>query len=145
MPRDEVFGRTAVVTRVRPSSQAAHQAFRLLHVLFVVVPTVAGLDKFFHVLTNWNMYLAPQIAGLLPFSEGTFMRVAGVVEIAAGLLVAIKPRIGGVVVGLWLLGIIVNLLLLRDYYDVAFRDLGLAVAAFSMALLAKRAPADAIS
>lgn len=114
----------------------ANQAFRVLHFAFVVAPVVAGLDKLTHLLVNWDNYLAPAIARLLPFSAHTFMLFAGGVEIVAGLLVALKPSVGGVVVGLWLLGIIGNLLLTGTYYDIALRDLGLALSAFALSRLA---------
>ena len=125
--------RTADVGLVGP----ARTAYRLLHLAFIVAPTVAGLDKFFHLLVNWDQYLAPQVAALWPWGGHNFMLVVGVVEIAAGLLVALKPRIGGFVVGLWLLGIVGNLLLLGGYYDIALRDFGLALGAFALSRLAK--------
>jgi hypothetical protein len=96
---------------------------------------VAGLDKFFHLLVNWDMYLAPSIARLLPIGCHSLMQIVGVVEIIAGLLVAVKPRIGGYVVAVWLWGIILNLLLIPGYYDVALRDFGLSLAALALARL----------
>ena len=113
-----------------------YQAYRILQLAFVVAPTIAGLDKFFHWLVNWDQYLAPQIAGLLPLSGHTFMLIVGVIEIAAGLLVAARPRIGGFVVAAWLAGIVVNLLIHGNYLDVALRDTGLALGAFCLGLLA---------
>jgi hypothetical protein len=104
-----------------------------LHVGFALLPIVAGADKFFHVLANWDMYLAPVISDRLPIAEHTFMQIAGVVEIAAGLLVAFWPRVGGYVVALWLLGIVVNLLIFPGFYDIAFRDFGLALGALALA------------
>src|SRR3712207_4573459 len=89
----------------------ADQAYRLLHIGFIVAPILAGLDKFFHLLVDWDRYLAPAVQGLLGGHAHTFMYGVGVVEIAAGLLVAFKPRIGGYVVATWLWGIILNLLL----------------------------------
>jgi len=120
----------------RTRSEPAEQAFRILHIAFVVAPTIAGLDKFFHFLVNWDQYLAPQIAALSPWGGHTLMLIVGGIEMAAGLLVALRPRIGGLVVGLWLLGIIVNLAILGDYWDVALRDLGLALGAFALSRLA---------
>jgi hypothetical protein len=114
----------------------AYQAFQILHLAFVVAPILAGADKFFHVLVNWDQYLAPAIARMLPVPGHTFMLAAGVVEIAAGLLVAFMPAIGGLVVGVWLCGIIVNLLMIPAYFDIALRDLGLALGAFALARLA---------
>src|SRR5215216_3195981 len=79
----------------------AYQAYQILHIAFVVAPVIAGADKFFHVLVNWDQYLSPMIARMLPVSGHTFMLGVGVIEIVAGLLVAFMPAIGGVVVGAW--------------------------------------------
>ena len=95
-----------------------------------------GLDKFFNVLTHWERYLAPTINDLVPGTAHQAMLMVGVVEIAAGLLVAIRPRIGGYVVAAWLAGIIINLLLIPGFYDIALRDFGLFVAALALARLA---------
>ena len=129
-----------------PSYQGAHgeivaasparQAYQALHLGFVVAPVLAGLDKFTNLLTDWTQYLAPSVANLLPFSARTFMYGVGVVEVIAGLIVSIRPRIGGYIVSAWLVGIILNLLLhTQRYYDVALRDLGLAIGAFALARL----------
>src|SRR4051794_180608 len=91
----------------------AYQAFQILHWGFVIAPIVAGIDKFLNKLTTWTQYLYPAFANLAGGAH-TFMRLAGVVEIVAGLLVAFKPKIGGYVVAAWLAGIIVNLLLLQN-------------------------------
>ena len=96
---------------------------------------LAGADKFFGLLTNWEQYLAPAVANIVP--AHTFMLVVGAVEIAAGLLVAVMPRIGAYVVCAWLLGIILNLLMLGAYYDIALRDLGLAIGAFALGRLSE--------
>jgi hypothetical protein len=101
-----------------------------------VAPVIAGADKFFHVLVNWDQYLSPVVTRILPLSGHTFMLGVGLVEIAAGLLVAFLPVIGGLVVGAWLCGIILNLLSIPAYYDIALRDLGLALGAFALARLA---------
>jgi hypothetical protein len=114
----------------------AYQAYQILHLAFVVAPVVAGVDKFFHFLVNWDQYLAPAVARMLPVPGHTFMLGVGVIEIVAGLLVAFMPVIGGLVVGAWLLGIIVNLLMIPAYFDVALRDLGLALGAFALSRLA---------
>jgi hypothetical protein len=116
------------------------QAFLLLRTVFTVAPILFGLDKFVGLLTNWDRYLAPQIDALVPGTAHQAMLVVGVVEIVAGLLVAVAPRIGGYVVAAWLAGIIVNLLLLGDYYDVALRDFGLLVGALALARLATAFP-----
>src|SRR5512132_4017065 len=122
----------------------ARQAFRILHVAFVVAPILAGLDKFFDVLVDWDRYLAPVATDVLPFSAHTIMMVVGVIEIAAGILVALRPRIGGYVVAVWLWAIIVNLLILGDYFDVALRDFGLSLAALALARLAEAFPAGSV-
>lgn len=118
----------------------AHQAFLLLRTVFTVAPILFGLDKFFGLLTEWEQYLAPQIDALIPGTAAQHMISVGVVEILAGVLVAILPRVGGYVVALWLAGIILNLLLLGDFYDVALRDFGLLVAALALARLATAFP-----
>lgn len=122
---------SATCSRSTPS----YQAFQILRAGFVAAPILAGADKFFHLLCNWDMYLAPVIAHLLPLSGHGLMSAIGVVEIAAGLLVALKPRIGAYVVSVWLLGIIFNLLLIPGYFDVALRDFGLSLSALALARL----------
>ena len=114
----------------------AQQAFLLLRTVFTAAPILFGLDKFFEVLTEWERYLAPEFNDLIPGSAHQAMLIVGVVEIAAGILVAILPRIGGYIVAAWLAGIILNLLLIGNYYDVALRDFGLLVAALALARLA---------
>jgi hypothetical protein len=118
------------------SRQAAKQAFVLLRTVFTVAPILFGLDKFAEILTDWERYLAPEFNDLIPGSAHQAMLMVGVVEIAAGLLVAVLPRIGGYVVAAWLAGIILNLLLIGDYYDVALRDFGLLVGALALSRLA---------
>jgi hypothetical protein len=114
----------------------SYVAYQLLHIGFVVLPVVAGLDKFFMVLADWQKYLSPIFATLSPFSGNGTMYAVGVVEVIAGLVVAIKPRIGAWVVAGWLGAIILNLLLLGAYWDVALRDLGLMIGAIALARLA---------
>jgi hypothetical protein len=113
------------------------QAFALLRTVFTVAPIVFGIDKFFNILTQWTSYLAPWINDIVPGDAATAMRIVGVVEIAAGVLVAVAPRFGAYVVAAWLAGIIVNLLTLPGYYDVALRDFGLLVAALALGRLAQ--------
>jgi phage-related protein len=113
------------------------QAFALLRTVFTVAPILFGLDKFFDILTDWNKYLAPWINNIVPGNATTAMEIVGVIEVAAGILVAVAPRIGAYVVALWLLGIIVNLLTLPGFYDVALRDFGLMVAALALGRLAQ--------
>ena len=91
----------------------AHEAYELLHVAFVVAPLVAGIDKFFHALTNWDKYLAPRVAAALPVSAHTFMNLVGVIEIIAAIVVLLRPRVGTYVVAAWLVGIIANLIMTR--------------------------------
>lgn len=112
------------------------QAFWLLRIGFTVAPILFGVDKFTHVLTNWDKYLAPWVHNLLPGTTHQVMYVVGVVEIVAGLVVLIRPRLGGYLVATWLLGIIVNLLSIGGYGDVALRDFGLLLAALTLARLA---------
>jgi hypothetical protein len=113
------------------------QAFALLRTVFVVAPILFGLDKFVDLLTNWNQYLAPWINDIVPGDATTAMEIVGVIEVAAGILVAVAPRIGAYVVALWLAGIIVNLLTIPGYYDIALRDFGLMVAALALGRLAQ--------
>jgi hypothetical protein len=114
-----------------------HSIFKLLQYTYVILPVAAGLDKFTNILTNWEQYIAPSTAQLLPFSAATFMMIVGVIEIVAGILVFIKPAIGGYVVAAWLVLIALSLLVSGIYLDIAVRDLVMAVGAFSMARLAK--------
>jgi len=107
----------------------------LLRWTYGLVPIVAGADKFMHILTDWDKYLAPAIANILPMAPHTFMSIVGIIEIIAGVLVLIKPRIGSLIVSLWLVGIAFNLLLTGQYYDVAVRDTVMAIGAFSLWLL----------
>jgi hypothetical protein len=113
----------------------AYQAFRLLHWGFVAAPVIMGADKFLNLLTTWEKYLAPSFLNLSPLSAAATMRAVGVVEIIAGLVVALRPRIGAYVVAAWLAGIIIHLLLVGGYYDVALRDFGLCLAALALARL----------
>jgi hypothetical protein len=115
----------------------AAQAFMLLRIAFTVAPILFGLDKFAEVLTdNWAAYLAPEYNDLIPGSAQDAMYMVGVVEIAAGLVVAVAPRVGGLLVAGWLAGIIVSLLLVGGYADIALRDFGLLLAALTLFRLA---------
>jgi hypothetical protein len=114
----------------------AYQAFLVLRTGFVVAPILFGLDKFTNLLTDWTTYLAPAVDRLVPGSATSAMAAVGVVEIVAGLVVAVRPKVGGYLVAAWLAGIIANLLLLGDRYDVALRDFGLLLAALALARLA---------
>lgn len=119
------------------NAAALTPTFQLLKYTFVVVPIVAGADKFTNVLTDWEQYVHPAIADLLPLSASAFMMVVGVIEIAAGFIVLKKPEIGGYIVAAWLTAIALSLLLGFEYVDVAVRDLVMAIAASSMARLSK--------
>lgn len=118
-------------------NREAHQAFLLLRFGFTVAPIIAGFDKFLRLLTNWEKYLAPFIPNTLGIQPRTLMMLVGVVEIIAGLLVAAQPRWGGYVVAAWLSGIILNLVAVGGYLDVALRDLGLLLGAVALARLAE--------
>lgn len=117
-------------------SDPTFQAFWLLRIGFTVAPILFGLDKFAHVLVNWDKYLAPEFTDLLNAQAHTLMYFVGAIEIVAGLVVLTLPRFGGYLVAAWLAGIITNLLLMADYYDVALRDFGLLLAALTLARLA---------
>jgi hypothetical protein len=123
------------VAQVETLSNPAFQAFKLLHIGFIVAPILFGLDKFLHLMVDWTQYLAPQVANVVP--AGPFLLLVGVIEIVAGLLVFYKPRIGAYVVAVWLLGIIINLLLIPGYFDVALRDFGLLLGALALGRLSE--------
>ena len=115
------------------ATQQLKNVFNLLKYTFVVVPIVAGADKFTNLLTHWEQYINPSMASLLPFSASAFMMVVGVIEIAAGIIVLKKTTLGGYIVAAWLTVVAVTLLLGFNYVDVAVRDLVMAIAAYSMA------------
>jgi uncharacterized membrane protein YphA (DoxX/SURF4 family) len=121
----------------RLKADPAYQAFVLLRVVFAVAPILFGLDKFFDVLVDWERYLAPWIDDIVPGGSATAMHLVGVVEITAGVLVALKPRYAAYLVAAWLGGIIVNLLTYSGYYDIALRDFGLLVGALALGRLAQ--------
>jgi uncharacterized membrane protein YphA (DoxX/SURF4 family) len=120
------------------AADPAQQAFLLLRTVFTVAPIAFGLDKFANLLTDWPGYLAPWIDDLVPGTAQQAMYAVGVVEVLAGVLVAVMPRIGGWVVAAWLAGIIVNLLTIPGFYDIALRDVGLLAGAVALARLAVR-------
>jgi hypothetical protein len=137
---------TALLHRSRSTLRdPAHQAFVLLRTVFTVAPIVFGLDKFTNLLTDWPVYLAPWIDDLVPGTAQQAMYAVGVVEVLAGVAVAVAPRFGAWLVAAWLGGIILDLLTIPGFYDVALRDVGLLVAAVALARLAARyAPAGRI-
>ena len=134
---NEPTSRGALIDRLQ-LHEPGYQAFLLLRTVFTVAPILFGLDKFANLLTDWPRYLAPWIDGIVPGSAQQAMYAVGVVEIVAGVLVALMPRFGAWVVAAWLVGIIVNLLTVPGFYDVALRDFGLLVAAVALARLSVR-------
>ena len=124
----------------KPGSDPSREAFLLLRTVFTVAPVLFGLDKFTNLLTDWTDYLAPWVNDIVPGTAQNAMYVVGVVEILAGITVALAPRYGGLLVAAWLAGIIINLLTIPDYYDVALRDFGLLVAALALSRLAVAHP-----
>jgi hypothetical protein len=124
----------AAATQLR--TDPAYQAFTLLRIGFTVAPILFGLDKFANVMVDWSVYLAPWINDILPGSADDAMYVIGVIEIVAGIAVALIPRYGALLVAAWLAGIILNLLTLPGFYDVALRDFGLLIAALALSRLA---------
>lgn len=130
---------TSVGTRTdRVREDPAYQAFWLLRIGFTVAPIVFGADKFANILVNWENYLAPWIRHASPLSATHTMHVVGLIEILAGLLVALKPRYAAYIVAGWLGGIIVDLLSYPGYYDIALRDFALMLGALTLARLASR-------
>jgi hypothetical protein len=119
------------------AASPARQAYHILHFAFFLAPLVAGIDKFLHVLVNWDQYLAPKIASLTTIPAHNLMLGVGVIEIIAAFIVAFMPKVGAWIVFLWLWAIIVNLLLLPGYYDVALRDFGLSLGALALACLSR--------
>jgi hypothetical protein len=117
-------------------SNPVFQAFTLLRIGFTVAPILFGLDKFAHVLVNWDIYFAPRLDNIVPGTAHQAMYAVGVIEVVAGLVVALRPKYGSLLVAVWLGGIIANLLLLSGFYDVALRDFGLLLAALTLFRLA---------
>jgi hypothetical protein len=122
----------AAGTSARPGQDGAHDAFLLLRTVFTVAPILFGLDKFAQIMTDWDKYLAPWINDIVPGSAADAMYAVGVIEIAAGVIVAVAPRFGAPLVAAWLGGIIFNLLTYSGYYDIALRDFGLLVGALAL-------------
>ena len=136
IPQPKAASLNGVAAAVR--ADPALQSFWLLRIAFTVAPIAFGADKFANVMVNWEKYLAPWIRHLSPLSALHTMHVVGVIEIVAGVAVAIKPRYGAYLVAAWLAGIVVNLLTYSGYYDVALRDFGLMLGALTLARLASR-------
>jgi hypothetical protein len=132
-PNVRSFEGTSVV-----GSQPSYQAYQILRLGFTVAPILFGLDKFFNLMVNWEQYLPPFVNNLIGGQGRYFMLAVGVVEVIAGLGVAFKPRVFAYVVSAWLLLIIVNLLMIPGYFDIALRDFGLAIGAFALARLSQQ-------
>lgn len=126
-----------VLVPVSRSNSASFQAYQILHWGYVVLPVLAGMDKFVHFITKWEQYLAPIVPRLTGLTPTALMMIVGAIEMAAGVLVAVRPRLGAYIVALWLAAIIVNLLLIPGYYDIALRDFGLLVGALALGRLSK--------
>jgi uncharacterized membrane protein YphA (DoxX/SURF4 family) len=133
-------GRSSLLvgTLERLRTDPAYQSFSLLRIGFAALPVVMGADKFANVLVDWEKYRAPWLHRLSPLSATNTMHIVGVIEIAAGIAVAIKPRYGAYLVAAWLGGIVINLLSYSGYYDIALRDFGLMLGALSLARLASK-------
>ena len=122
----------------RFSGDQGYQAFHILQVTFIIAPILAGVDKFFYLLTNWSQYISPLTLRIINYHDHGFMMIAGVIEIIAGIGIIFKPKIFAYVISLWLLGIIINLLFTGHYFDIALRDLGLLLAAISLGRLSAK-------
>ncbi len=120
------------VDHTSTSMTKVNRVTQTLRITYGLVPIIAGLDKFMHVLTDWNKYLAPVVTDVIPLSPGAFMSIVGVIEIVAGIIVFVRPKLGSIIVGLWLIGIAINLLLTGQYFDVAVRDIVMAIGAFCL-------------
>lgn len=116
-------------------NRPSHKAYQILYFGFIALPLVAGLDKFLDLLVKWPIYLSPLIGNMI--DGQVFMKIVGVIEIAAAILVAVKPRYGAYVVAIWLWAIIINLLTIPAYFDVALRDFGLSLGALALGYLAQ--------
>jgi uncharacterized membrane protein YphA (DoxX/SURF4 family) len=119
------------------TNQALASVHTLLKLTFGIVPVVAGLDKFTNILTQWENYLHPGLVAMLPFEPNTFMMIIGVIEIVAGVIVLLKPAIGGYIASAWLTLIAMTLLASGNHLDVAVRDLVMAIGAYSLARISK--------
>ena len=128
-------GITSINSQTVAATRPSYQAFQILRLAFTVAPILAGLDKFFHLLVNWDQYLPGVVNSLTGGHGHQLMLVVGVIEIVAGLGVAFKPRIFAYVVSAWLLLIVANLLMIPGYFDVALRDFGLSLGALALARL----------
>jgi len=117
----------------KEQSRRARTAYLLLYGIFILIPIVAGLDTFFDFITDWTKYISPAIPGVLQLGAGVFIRIAGIIEIITGIVVALRPHIGGWIFAAWLWAIIINLLILGTYYEISLIDFGLSIAALALA------------
>jgi hypothetical protein len=138
MAANVIAGTAGIGATEAKTDAYGYQAFQILRLGFTVAPVLAGLDKFLHLMVNWDQYLPPVVNRMLGGNGHSFMLVVGVIEIVAGIGVFFKPKIFAYVVGVWLLLIIGNLLMIPGYYDVALRDLGLSLGAFALARLSHK-------
>lgn len=141
---ENTFGSSATIRTAEGSARTkadatspAYQAFQILRIAFTVAPIVMGLDKFFHLLVNWDQYLPSFVNNMLGGRGHEFMYVVGVIEIVAGIGVFLMPRVFAYVVAAWLALIIINLLMIPGYFDVAMRDFGLLLGALALARLSQ--------
>lgn len=134
----KVVKQVPAVVATPAARTGALNAYGLLRVGYAILPILAGVDKFLHWMSDWTMYLSTTIEERLPIPAEAFMSYVGIVEIAAGVLVLIAPRVGAWVVAAWLGALTVNLLLPPGYYDIALRDFGLMLGAIALGLLARR-------
>jgi hypothetical protein len=116
-------------------NRPSYIAYKILYFGFIIAPLLAGLDKFFNLLVQWRVYLSPIVTRMIDAQP--FMKIVGIIEIVAALIVAFKPRLGALIVAFWLWGIIINLLTIPGFYDIALRDFGLSLGALALAFLAR--------
>ena len=124
------------------SEDRGYQAFRILQIVFIIAPILAGLDKFFYLLTDWSNYISPLVLKIINNHDRGFMMIAGVIEMIAGIGIIFKPKIFAYIISLWLLGIIVNLFLTGHYFDIVLRDVGLLLSAIALGRLSEKYAAE---
>ena len=134
---DVTFGSKASDTSKADTISPSYQAYQILRIGFTAAPILAGLDKFLHLLVDWDKYLPPIVNGLTGGYGSRLMMIVGVIEIIAGIGVFLKPRIFAYVVAAWLGLIIINLLMIPGYFDVALRDFGLMLGAIALGRLSE--------
>jgi len=135
--RDREMARRMPPHEARAFDDASEQAYQALHATYALLPVLAGADKFLNVFVDWEEYLSPQYEAMMPGRAPGIMKAVGVTEMAAGVLTAVNPRVGGYVVGAWLGGIVLNYAVGRRFGDIALRDVGLMVGAFALGRMAE--------